>query len=354
MTGSIDSQARYTRTISRSELGSILGGLGLAALLTGSALGQTPVRFSLDWKFEGPSAPFVVAKDKGYFKNEGLDVTLDVGNGAREVIPRVASGTYDIGSGDVNSLIRFRDEDPSNDVKAVMMIYDQPPFSIIGRKSRGISADLKSLEGKKLGAPAADGAYAQWPIFKSINKIDDSKMKFENVGFAVREALLASGETDAVFGFSISSYINLLSRGVPADDLVTILMSDHGVALYGNVIMVSAKFAAQKPDAIKAFLRAYMNGLRDTLANPSAATDVVLKWNDVAKKEVELARLKMALGQLMLTPWVQTNGYGGIDRQRFSHAIDQIGQTFAFKSKPKPDDIFVDTYLPAETERKIN
>ena len=169
-------------------------GLALSTLAVTTTQAQTPVKFTLDWRFEGPAAPFTVALDKGYFKAEGLDVTIDTGSGSRESIPRVASGTYDIGAGDVNSLIRFRDENPTIDLKAVMMVYDRPPFAIVGRKSKGITADPNSLAGKKFGAPAADGAYAQWPIFRSVNKLDDKGMKFENLGFPVREPMLASGD----------------------------------------------------------------------------------------------------------------------------------------------------------------
>jgi NitT/TauT family transport system substrate-binding protein len=327
---------------------------GLVTAASGAARAQTPVKFTLDWRFEGPAAPFTVALDKGYFKAEGLDVTIDTGNGSRESIPRVASGTYDIGTGDVNSLVRFRDENPTIDLKAVMMIYDAPPFAIVGRKSKGVTADPKSLTAKRFGAPAADGAYAQWPIFKSVNKLDDSAMKFENVGFPVREPMLASGEVDAVFGFSFSVYLNLKSRGVPVDDISVILMRDHGVELYGNVLMVSPKFAAEKPQAVKGFIRAVVKGLRDTAADTAAATATVIKRNDVAKAAVEKERLELSLTQNFLTPWVKANGYGGIDKARFAKSIDQIGLTFKFKKKPSVEDVFTEAFLPAPADRKVN
>lgn len=349
------STTKVHSSLSRRRLAGLAGVLGLvvAGLGSGPAVAQTAVRFTLDWRFEGPAALFLMAQEKGYFKAEGLDVTIDTGNGSREAIPRVASGTYDVGFGDVNSLIRFRDENPTVDLKAVMMVYDRPPFAIVGRKSRGITSDVKSLEGKKFGAPAADAAFAQWPIFKTVNKLDDSKMRMENVGFPVREPMLASGEVDAVFGFANSSYINLKSRGVPVDDIVTMLMSDYGVELYGNVVMASPKFMAEKPEALRGLLRAITKGIRDTAANPELGAQLVIKRNDVAKQEVELERLKMTLEQNVVTPWVKANGVGGIDKVRWATALDQIGLTFTFKDKAKAGEAFVDSFLPAEADRKL-
>ncbi len=326
----------------------------LAALSSSSALAQklTPVRFALDWRFEGPAAPYFVAIDKGYYKAEGLEVSIDPGSGSVEGINRVASGAYEMGFADINSLVKYRDNARNLPVKAVMMVYDTPAFSIVTLKKSGITKP-KDLEGRILGAPAPDGAYAQWPIFVKANGIDASKVRIENVGFPVREPMLAQGKVDAITGFWFSSFMNLRANNVPADQIVVLHMRDHGVDLYGNAIIANPDFMRFSPKAVSGFVKATIRGIQDTARNPEAAIDSLMKRNPIARREVELERLKLSLQKNFITPDVQKNGLGAVDMKRLERSIDQIALTFSFTAKPKASDVFTAQYLPPLEQRRV-
>lgn len=337
-------------------------GIGLFAVLVAGValLGHQPaagqsemrVRFTLNRAIDGTAAPFFVAIDKGYFRAEGLEVTIDPGPQPLDAIMRlaIASGaaepTHDMSVGDINALIRSRDQAPATGIKAVFIVHDKPAYAIGGRKSRGVQAP-KDLEGKRLGAPAADPAAQQWPLFAKLNGIDISKVTLLNVGMQVRSPMLASGEVDAITGNSFAVLVDLKDKSVPADDIVVLLMADYGLSLYGEAILASAKFQTEQPNAIRGFLRAYVLGLRDTIANPEAAVESVLSRMQGARKEAELERLQIVLKQNIAKIDLKAENVGGLDPTRFAGALEQIGMGYTYKAKPKPEDIFDAQYLPA-------
>jgi NitT/TauT family transport system substrate-binding protein len=317
------------------------------------AAAQTSIKFSLDGRIEGPEALILLPQDKGYFKSAGLDVTVDDATSSLEPITRIATGGYDMAFADINALIRYRDQQPSAPVKAVFMVYNKPAYSVVARKSRGI-IEPKDLENKKLGAPPAGATFAQWPLFAKLNGIDASKVTIENIGIPVRAPMLAAGQIDAALGTSYRLYVNLKDRGVPVDDIVLMLMANYGLKLYGNAIIVNSKFAAEKPEAVKSFLHAFLKSLQETIRHPAGAADSIARRDDAAKKEVELVRLRMAIRDNIVTPEVRANGLGTVEMPRLEASIDQIGLVYTFKAKPKAEDIFDASFLPPESERRVN
>ena len=158
-------------------------------------------------------------------------------------------------------------------------------------------------------------------------------MTIENVGFPVREPMLASGQVDAITGFSFSSFLNLKGAGVADEDISVMLLTDHGLDLYGNAIIVNPDFAAENPEAVTAFLSATIRGLKDAIADPAAGAAAVVARNDVARPEIEQERLEMAIRDNFVTPEVRANGFGGIDEARFARSIEQIGDTYEFQTE---------------------
>ncbi len=320
--------------------------------LSGTALAETAVPFALDWKFEGPAAPYFVAIDDGYFGEQDLSVEISAGQGSLDAIPKVATGAFPVGFADINSLIKFLDQNPGAPVTAVMMIYDKPPFAVVGRKSLGVEAP-KDLEGKVLGAPPPDGAWAQFPAFASANDLDMSKITVEPVGFPTREPMLAEGNVAAITGFSFSSYLNLVRLGVPEEDISTILMADYGLQLYGNAIIVNTDYAAENPEVITGFLTAVAAGWKDAIADPAGAIDSLIERNPAADADLEQRRLQLSIEANVLTDYAETNGMGGIDPARMDAALEQLAETYEFQNAPDAALYFTDAYLPDSTARML-
>ena len=310
-----------------------------------AATAQEKVPFALDWKFEGPAAPYFAAIDQGFFGDAGLDVEISAGQGSLDAIPKVATGAFPVGFADINSLIKFLDQNPGAPVTAVMMVYDKPPFAVVGRKSHGVESP-KDLEGKILGAPPPDGAWAQFPAFATANALDVASITVEPVGFPTREPMLAEGKVDAITGFSFSSYLNLVRLGVPEDDISTILMADYGLELYGNAIIVNTEFAAANPDIIKGFLGAVAKGWDAAIADPDAAIASLIERNPAADSALDKRRLMLAAEANVMTDQVKANGLGLIDDARMEAALAQLQQTYDFQNAPNAALYFTDAYLP--------
>lgn len=335
--------------------------LAAAALVFASAasaseqLAPSPVSvtLTLDRPLDGSAAPFVVATTRGLYGAEGLNVTMNTATGSPEAIKRVAAGTSDFALVDVNALMKFRDGPGAAPVKAVFMLFNHAPYAIVARKSRGIRA-LSDIEGKTFAVADGDLSIALWPSLAKRNGIKTGTVKQERISATVREPMLSAGQVDAVSGFSYLSGINLRDRGIPGDDLAVLRYADYGCEAYGLALVVNPAFAAGKPLAVKALLRAVIAGMRSAISDPGRAVDDVVAQMQGGSRDLELERLRTVIRDNYLTDDVKRDGLGSIDPGRFDRSIDQVAEGFRFLKRPVVADIFDGSYLPPAPQRVIN
>ena len=313
---------------------------------------STPIKFQLDWRFEGPAALFLTPAARGYFKDAKLDVTIDAGNGSGGAVTRVASGTYDMGFADLAALMEFHANNPDapNKPVAVMVVYNNTPASVMALKKSGIKVP-GDLAGKKMGAPVFDAGRRAFPIFQKANGI--GAVNWISMDPPLRETMLARGDVDAITGFTFTSLLNLEARGVKAEDVVILPYPTHGVKLYGNVIIATPKMIRENPAAVKAFLVAFSKGVREVIAKPEAAIADVKARDGIINSELEVRRLKLALDTVINSPDARAEGFGQVVPGRLSLMASQVSDAFATKTRVNPDAVWNGSFLPTRAELNI-
>jgi NitT/TauT family transport system substrate-binding protein len=322
------------------------------ALFALPAFAQTPIKFQLDWRFEGPASLFLASQAKGYYKAAGLDVTIDAGNGSGGTVTRVASGTYDMGFADLAALMEFHANNPDapNKPVAVMMVYNNTPAAVLALKKSGITKP-SDLNGRKLGAPGFDAGRKAFPIFAKANNI--SGVQWTSMDPPLRETMLVRGDIDAITGFSFTSILNLEARGVKAEDIVVLSYPAHGVKLYGNVIIATPKLMRENPAAVKAFLSAFAKGAKEVMANPDPTIDYVKARDGIINVGLEQRRLRMAIDAVVASPDARAEGFGVVNPGRLALMASQVSDAFATKTRIDPTAVWTDAFLPPKAELNI-
>lgn len=333
---------------------SIASVFALALLLAPhSASAETKIRFTLDWIPGATHGAFLLALQKGYYKAEGLDVTIDRGKGSAEVVRQLASGVYDMGFPDINVVMDFNSKNPDQGFPVLMSGYEEAPAAIFVLKSSGIT-EPKQLNGKKLGSAANDSTFKLFPIFASRTGIDLASVQIQYIEPKLREVLLAQKTVDAIPGQVFNSLLELQAKGVKKDEIKYFMYKDYGLELYGNSVAASRSFLKEHPDAVKGFIRATIKALKDIAKDPELAVKAALAYEPLLNADIERERLKVALDCCILTPHVRKDGFGDVDTKRLEEVITLITDAYKLPRKPALKEVFDPSYLPPKAERMIN
>lgn len=326
---------------------------GAALALTPlSAQAQTDVDFVLDWAWQAMHGPFLIALDKGYYADEGLNVTIDRGFGSGDTIAKVAAGAYDIGFAEGTGLLKFNTENPEDAVITVMVINDQSPTGVISLKDNGV-ASPEDLPGKKISATQNAATVLAWPVFAQLNDLDPESIEYVFVEPNLRDAMVIQGQADATFGFTTTTVLNMVQAGMDPEDVTYFTLAQHGLQPYSSGLIAKRSFLEENPDVVRGFVTATVKGLQDMLADPDEGLALLKEREPLVDLDVEGDRWALAKELSILTPSVKERGISNVDEARFETAAGQIASAFGLEIDPVMSDYYDPSFLPPLEERQI-
>jgi len=309
-------------------------------------------KFNLGWKVEASGAGFLLAQQRGYYKDGGLEVAIDTGNGSASAISLVGSGAYDCASADLATMIEFNVNNPSAGLKAVAIQYDLNPNAILVRKG-GPIAKPADLAGKSILGQPFNASRKLFPAFAKAQGFDPSGVKWENVAPDIGDTRFVKGDFDASAYFFFTGLLNLKARGMGPEQITVFRFSDHGMKSYGNGLVANAKSMQEQGDAMKAFVRASTRGWIEAIADPKAGAAAIKTREPLANEEIEFERLKLIVDGTMKTPDTRSNGWGAGTTARLQATIDETVGAFGLKSSPAVADLWTERFLPPAADRKL-
>jgi len=334
-------------TINRRSLLAAAGGTALFAphVAKGQAA-LTPIRFSLDWAFQGPQSCYLLALERGYFRDEGLNVTLDRGFGAGDVPVKVASGAYEFGVSDPSPTMRMRmtPATAGNDIIAPFVLQQGSPLAVMTLRRTGIRTP-QDLVGKRIAAPETDGGRQMFPAFAKATGIDRNRINWVTVTPPLREPMLARGDADAITGFETSGVFSLMAVNVPREEIISMRYTAFGVNLISTALLVRRPYAEANPRIVTGMIRAIIRGHIDSFRDPDAAIAALVRRDATAPAALERARL-VANFEFVRTPEVVSGGFGNITEARMQGAIDTVREAFELPLALRAGEFYLPQWLP--------
>jgi NitT/TauT family transport system substrate-binding protein len=329
-------------TIARALAFSIMTATLAAPTATGHA--QTKVTFSLDFIPLGRHAPWYAALAQGYFKEEGLDVSIIPSQGTAQTIQAVESGTAQIGYTDVPSLVLARVN--GSRLKMVAVNYQKAPYAIFSLSTGANVTDAKQLEGLTVGSGAGSFTPKIIQGFMVQKGLDPKKLTVSNIAPPARANALLSGQVPAIEFFVMSKPgLEAGAKGINAK-LLTFLLADHGLELYSNGIVVSEDYLAKNADTVRKFVRASSRGWKFALENQDKAAQDQIKYIPSLKPETSVAEIKI-VGDLATTPDTRKNGFGWFDPAKMASSLDFVVKYVGISgTPPRAEDLYASGFLP--------
>ncbi|MBK5958343.1 hypothetical protein CCR97_08975 [Rhodoplanes elegans] len=300
-------------------IGAALGAaVALSSVLTSSAMAQErDVKFILDFISLGRHAPWYVALGKGFYKEEGLNVSIIPSKGTADAIRSVVTGIADIGFIDIPSLVASGSA--AGNMKIVAVNYQKPPYCVFSLDPGANVTEPKQLANLEFGSSTSSFLPRIVQAFMEMNGVDSKTLKVVNIDGSARVPMLAARKVASVDQFIMSE--PAIRRAVTEAKPKCLFLGDYGLDIYSNSIGTTEEYLTKNPDVVKKFVRASLRGWQYALANPKEAAQIQIQYvkalnPDIVAEEVEI------LKRIAVTPEVEKKGFGTVSLDTMKRTVD--------------------------------
>ncbi len=316
----------------------LLGVVPWSASSSGQALAAEKVVFQFDWVPYGKYVGYYAAKEKGFYKAAGLDVTFQRGYGGSS--PAVASGKFDYGIDAVPPVVVARSKNLP--VKLVSMWHERLMMVAYALKSSGIKTP-KDLEGRRIGHSVGDSPSRTFPIFTEAVGIK----KWTSVPLrpAAKNPSLLAKKVDAILTFATVGVVLKSKAKNMGDGIVELLFGDYGVRLPQDGIVASEKVMKEKPNQVRGIVAGSLQGNAWAIEHPKEGVDFFMKYHPDASRAMTRGGWDLST-EYQVWGNLKKHGLGYIDRDLIESARKLVGQAYGIKNPPPADDIYTTAFLP--------
>jgi NitT/TauT family transport system substrate-binding protein len=317
----------------------------LVALLSSTAFAADKVTVQLDYVVRGNHAMFFVAKKKGYFEKQGIDVTaIQRGTGSPNAMRIVGNGTAEFGFGDLPTLAVARSQNVP--VVAISAVNQHSPLGMLSLASKHKLTKPSDLKGLNVGVQPSGSTYVFLKAFLASNGMSMADIQQSTVT-PPYESYLLLGRVDSVPGYIDAEVPELEDKAGGPGSLSVMQGSNFGYTVYGSGVFTSEKMIAEKSDLVQRFVTAYTQAFADVIKSPIEAADIIVEANPeyAAKKDILIKQIEADVKSTFFSADTKAHGIGWMTKEKWASTaktlLDQGAMTIAIDIDAAFSDKFV-------------
>jgi NitT/TauT family transport system substrate-binding protein len=321
------------------RIAALAAGFGLALGSAGAAQAADQASLLLNWYLGGLHTPFYLGLERGYYADEGIELTINEGRGSGRAVQVIAAKGDTFGMADAGSLMLGAAQGAP--IKAVMSLLNTSGFGIISLAESGIRT-VKDLEGKTLAVSPGDALTQLFPAVVAANDLDEGSIELVFMDPPAKPVAVMEKRTDALLGGIDDQYFLIEAQG---HEPAALRFADLGVNTVGITVLTHEDVLAENPDLVRRFVKASVRAWQAALEDPAAAVDAALEVKPDLNRESTLKQLETDLG-LLFSPNTEGKGIGYGAPEDWQHTKQLLAEYRDLETDREPGSFYTNDFLP--------